>query len=171
MRNKEALRELQGRLALRLQVVRQEAPQRSWLAVEVSRRGFLLPLAQAGEISGLPVVMPVPHTVPWFLGVANLRGALLGVVDLASFFGLAQPGDRPDARLVALNPALEVPCTLLVDRLAGLRSEAMLVAEPAPTGAVPGFLGQRFRDAQDRPWQELKLSSLAVDPTFQRIAA
>jgi twitching motility protein PilI len=171
MGTKEALRELQGRLAERLQAVRREAPQRSWLAVEVARRGFLLPLAQAGEISGVPAVVPVPHTVRWFLGVANLRGALVGVVDLAALFGVSSTGERPDARLVALNPALEVPCALLVDRLAGLRSESMLQPETADDATRPGFLGQRFRDAQGRLWQELVLSALAVDPTFRRIAA
>ena len=48
MANKEALRELQQRLADRLQMVRQQAPARSWLAVEVAGHGFLLALDQAG---------------------------------------------------------------------------------------------------------------------------
>jgi twitching motility protein PilI len=138
----------------------------------VARQGYLLPLAQAGEIFGLQPVVPVPHTVRWFLGVANLRGALVGVVDVAALFGQGVPGaERPEARLVALNPALELPCALLVDRLAGLRSEAMLQREEHTDAQRPAFVGDRYRDAQGRAWQELVLSALALDSTFLRIAA
>lgn len=172
MANKEALRELQGRLAQRLQTVRSEAAQRSWLAVEVAGRGFLLPLNQAGEIFPLSPILGVPHTRAWFLGVANLRGALVGVVDLAAFLGLGSDvKDRSDARLVGLNPNLDINCAVLIDRLAGLRSESALQVEAAPTGSRPAFVGGRFRDAAGRPWQELQLGALAGDPAFRQIAA
>ena len=61
MANKEALRELQQRLAERLQTVREQAPLRSWLAVEIAGHGFLLPLDQSGEIFPLATIHPVPH--------------------------------------------------------------------------------------------------------------
>jgi len=64
------------------------AAARASLAVEAGGLGFLLPLPQAGEIFPLTEVLPVAHTKPWFLGVANLRGGLHGVVDLAAFLGL-----------------------------------------------------------------------------------
>jgi twitching motility protein PilI len=172
MANKEALRELQGRLAQRLQSARNEAAQRSWLAVEVAGRGFLLPLNQAGEIFPMSPILAVPHTRPWFLGVANLRGALVGVVDLAAFLGIgADSKDRSDARLVGLNPNLDINCAVLIDRLAGLRNEAALQVEAAPAGGRPGFAGGRFRDAAGRAWQELQLGALAADPAFRQIAA
>ena len=84
MAHREALKELQTRLAARLQAAKAEnITVASWLAVESGERRFLLPLAQAGEISAWAGVQPVPYTQPWFLGVANLRGTLTGVVDLA----------------------------------------------------------------------------------------
>src|SRR5690606_34769362 len=109
MANKEALRELQTRLASRLQMAREQAPTRNWLAVDIAGHGFLLPLDQAGEIFPLSALQGVPHSQPWFLGVANLRGHLHGVVDLAVFIGLDRPanrwgveqGARDGARLVA----------------------------------------------------------------------
>ena len=73
MANREALRELQARLAERLQLVRTEARQVSWLAVECAGQGLLLPLQGAGEIFSMATLMPVAHTQPWFMGVANLR--------------------------------------------------------------------------------------------------
>lgn len=51
MANRQALRELQARLADRLQAARTSAsPGAHWLAVQVGGRNYLLPLEQAGEI-------------------------------------------------------------------------------------------------------------------------
>lgn len=174
MARREALRELQSRLAERLQGARARAETAaSWLAVEAGGQGLLLPLGQAGEIFPLAPLVPVPHTLPWFLGVANLRGRLHGVVDLATFLGLrgAARGEavREQARLVAFNPALDCNCALLVDRLLGLRSQEQLRAD-LDERPRPAFAAQRLVDAGGRRWQELQLAELAADEVFLRIA-
>jgi twitching motility protein PilI len=173
MANKQALRELQSRLADRLQAARTQERATSWLAVESAGRRFLLPLQQAGEIFSPVPVVSVPHTQPWFLGVANLRGGLFGVVDLARFLGLRSgeaESPRDQSRLVVFNPALDLNCALLVDRLAGLRSADQLHAETAVPGAPrPAFAGLRYRDAAGLAWQELDLAALAVDDAFVKI--
>src|SRR5205085_11138200 len=106
MANREALRELQSRLASRLQAARTEGVQAGWLAVEAAGGKFLFPLAQSGEIFPFAAPQEVPYTQGWFLGVANLRGGLYGVVDLASFVtgqapALRSDAGRAEARLVA----------------------------------------------------------------------
>lgn len=174
MANKEALRELQTRLAERLKEVRSQARSRAWLAVECSGHGFLLPLQEAGEIFAPTAIVPVAHVKPWFLGVANLRGGLHGVVDLAAFLGV-KGADRPAeavrerSQLVAFSAALEINCALLVDRLAGLRSAGQLTEEAGSEESRPPFVGGRFRDAAGRPWQELRLSELAHHDAFLKI--
>ncbi|PPE68137.1 chemotaxis protein CheW [Caldimonas caldifontis] len=177
MANKEALRELQSRLAERLQAARTEARTASWLAVEAAGQRFLLPLQEAGEIFPFSSCVSVPHTSPWFLGVANLRGGLHGVVDLGGFLGLkpvnlnTTDSLRDQLRLVALNPSLDINCALLVERLAGLRNRDQLAPadDAAAAEARPDFVGQRLRDPQGRVWQELNLAALARDEAFLRI--
>lgn len=182
MANKDALRELQQRLAERLQTVREQAPTRNWLAVEMAGHGFLLPLDQAGEIFPLSAVHAVPHSQPWFMGVANLRGQLHGVIDLAGFLGLPRRTPRPvldpgretreAGRLVAFNGKLQVNAALLVDRLLGLRQAGVLQPAPAVDDAgKPHFIGQQMADAQGRIWYELDLAALAADEAFARIDA
>jgi twitching motility protein PilI len=170
MANKQALRDLQSRLAERLQAARTEPLARSWLAVECSSRGFLFPLREAGEIFPMAPMVPVPHSHRWFLGVSNLRGHLHGVVDLAGFLGV-KTGEVPreQARLVGFNQALDINCVLLVDRLSGLRSEDDLTRDADDGIARPTFAGGRFRDASERVWQELHLAELAGDESFLRI--
>lgn len=174
MAKKEALRELQTRLAERLQAARAQPTSVGWLAVECAGHGVLLPLAQAGEIFSLAPLVAVPHTQPWFMGVANLRGRLHGVVDLARFLGLAAvhvagEAGREQSRLVAFNPALEINCALLVDRLAGLRSAEQLTSEDDPRPR-PAFAGARYLDAAGRRWQALQLAALAGDESFLKVA-
>ncbi|NML15153.1 chemotaxis protein CheW [Azohydromonas caseinilytica] len=198
MARKDALKELQARLAQRLQEVPAgEAP--AWLAVECAGARLLLPLQEAGEIvEHAPPLLPLPHAQPWFEGVLNLRGHLHGVVDLAVFLGLRPPGapHSPASRLVALNPALGLHCALRVDRLAGLRSAAQLVPLPtppvngadaaalggipagtaagAPAGDAPAsrpaFAGELYGDNQGRTWQALRLAALARDTHFLHVA-
>ena len=72
MANREALRDLQSRLAGRLQAARSEGVSvAAWLAVQAGGRDFLLPLTQSGEIFPWTGVQPVPYTQSWFLGIAN----------------------------------------------------------------------------------------------------
>jgi twitching motility protein PilI len=180
MAKREALRELQSRLAERMQAARTQQRGLSWLAVECRGQGLLFPLQQAGEIFPVVSLLGVPHTQPWFSGVANLRGGLHGVVDLAGFLGLpaANTGEtlpREQSRLVALNPGLGLNCALLVDRLAGLRNAEQLTrvedGDGAAPAARPAFAGARFQDGSGRAWQEIVLSALAQNEQFLAIVA
>jgi twitching motility protein PilI len=175
MPSKDALRELQLRLANRLQAARERPREAGWLAVECAQVGLLLPLAQAGEIHAARQAAPVPHAKPWMVGVANLRGQLNTVIDLGSFLQLRQPiapgAPRTGAQLVMLNPSLRVNAAILVDRLAGLRDTEQLERLPEASEPRPGFAGATWRDAQGRVWQELDLAALVQDPQFLDVAA
>ncbi len=170
MANKQALRDLQSRLAERLQTAKTQDRGKSWLAVECSSRGFLIPLKDAGEIFAMAPLLPVPHSHRWFLGVSNLRGHLHGVVDLAGFLGVKiHDPARDSGRLVGFNQALDINCVLLVDALSGLRSEDELAREADLDGEKPLFAGHRYRDQASRVWQELNLAELAGDEAFLKI--
>lgn len=181
MANKEALRALQQRLAERLQTVREHAPERKWLAVDIAGHGFLMPLEQAGEIFPLSPVQAIPHSRPWFLGVANLRGHLHGVVDIGVFLGLSERSARSltevggkdgGGRLIALNAALQINVALLVDRLLGLRSASALQAvDKAADQGRPHFVNETMVDGDGRTWYELDLAALSVDEAFLKIDA
>lgn len=176
MANREALRELQNRLAARLLQARTETRVLSWLAVECAGHGLLVPLPTAGEIFPVSTLLPVPHTRAWFMGVANLRGGLHGVVDLAAFLGLRPPvatdSVREQSQLLAFNATQGAQCAVLIDRLAGLRSPGQLTAEPSTdSSARPAFAGAQWRDAAGRLWQEIDLAALARNEQFLAIAA
>lgn len=172
MSDRQALRDLQTRLAQRLQSARSQSEQTvSWLAVQAGGVNYLLPLGQAGEIFTPTTLLPVPYTRAWFLGVANLRGALCGVIDLAGFIHQDRlQGARPvlgaESRLVALNMNLGAHCALLIDRLVGLRSGSVFVSQTPPAQDAPAFFGPCYADAVQAQWQVLDLQALAEWPEF-----
>lgn len=176
MSNKDALRALQLRLANRLQAARERPREAGWLAVECASVGLLLPLGQAGEIHSAREFIPVPHSVEWMTGVANVRGQLNAVLDLAAFLGLRPPQAvsdmaRQTAQLVVMNASMRVNCALLIDRLAGLRDAEQLDRLPDDDVPRPAFAPRRWRDAQGRIWDELDLTVLINDPMFLDVAA
>ena len=175
MANREALRELQIRLASRLQAARTEGVSvSSWLAIESAGKFYLLPLGHAGEIFPRSVVQPVPYTQKWFLGVANLRGGLVGVIDLAGLLGESQQRTEQamaETSLLSLNAALEVNAALLVDRLAGLRGTDAFVSSEPPAEDAPVFFGTTYLDSSGTRWQELNLQALSQHPAFLSIRA
>jgi twitching motility protein PilI len=176
MANRQALRDLQTRLAARLQQARTEGVAPGWLAVELMGRKCLMPLAQSGEIFPITQVQKVPYTRDWFMGVANLRGGLYGVVDLANFISSTpvqrhfDGGIRDQARLIALNSAMEINCALLIDRLSGLRGVADFVSREAAPEGSPDFMSAQYQDKTGQTWTELDLQLLATSSKFLGIA-
>jgi twitching motility protein PilI len=162
----------------------------AWLAVEAGRHHYLLSLGDTGEIFPWTAPQPVPHTVAWFLGVANLRGGLYGVVRLEAF---ADADARSDAhravrrsaetpapapsRLIALHSRFDVNCALQVDRVIGLRGAELF--EPAPDddgedddatpGAAPAWRARTRVDAAGTRWRTLDLQALARHPRFLNV--
>lgn len=176
MANKQALRDLQTRLAQRLQAARSEGVAASWLGVELGGGKYLFPLSHSGEIFPWSTTQFVPYTQAWYLGVANLRGGLYGVVDFASYLSGAAPAIRSDmarneSRLIALNAALEVNCALLIDRLAGLKSAKSFVDVADSRADAPVFFGKRLTDETGAQWQEINLQMLCAELNFLSIRA
>lgn len=178
MANRQALRELQARLAERLQAARSNTSKgASWLAVQAGSRNYLLPLDQAGEIFPWTTAMKVPYAAPWFWGVVNLRGSLAGVVDLCALLG--HPVERTEqslheVSLLLINPALQVNAALVVDRLLGLRgaedfASTVESSTQEMASSASSCMGQGYVDHTGGVWQVLQLHALVQSPEFLNI--
>jgi len=179
MANKDALKALQDRLAERLKQAQSLPPAQNWLAVDVAGHGFLLPLADAGEIFPQGPVQHVPHCQSWMMGIANLRGHLHVVVDLAGFLGLSTPVQtakvakdfKLEGRLVAFGNHFQINAALRVDRLLGIRRPDEMRPVVQSANNRPHFVTHAWKSADERVWHELNLSALAADDVFMKVAA
>lgn len=151
------------------------------LGVVIGGHPCLLDLTQIGEISMPQAVAPVPLTRDWYLGLANIRGNLTGVIDLARYQGLAPAtatravstvstvSTIAERRLITLAPRLGFNCALLAERVLGLRKKADMLVVDGPHQAdsgAPAWRNQHFQDADGQRWTLLDLAQLVREPRF-----
>ena len=69
-----------------------EAPPASMqrMAVRLGELALLIPWDGGREVLPAPAAARIPHTAPWLRGIANVRGALVPVVDLAAALGTSR---------------------------------------------------------------------------------
>lgn len=164
-----SLQQFQTELARKLADSADRPVGTGWLGVSWQGVRALLPLAQAGEIFNPVALQRLPHTQPWVLGVASLRGGLTVVVDWVRLLGLTPTVPMHATELdtvywVSLNPALGAGAALCVDHLLGLRNPADWVVLDG-ANAHPG-VQRTWRDEAGETWHELDLQALARSPDF-----
>lgn len=165
------LREFQTKLVERMQAATSGvATQASKLGVMIGQTRWLLSLQEAGEIVSVGQITKVPLTQDWFLGLTNIRGNLVSVIDLANFRGMAPTPVDKESRIVAFAPTLSFNSGLLVSRVMGLRNVAEMDLQQGDDAVsdVP-WATKRYLDRDSQVWTELDLSLIVQDPQFLHV--
>ena len=163
------LREFSTNLAQRLKDAPGLPTEPTRLAVRVGAENFLIEMGSAGEIVSLPDVAPVPWTRPWYRGLANVRGRLVGVVDLLQMSGRAPLPPEQAQQLLVFGEGVSVNAGILITRAFGIRNLKDLTALPAAGQTAATWEQVRFRDADGLAYAELDLREFARAPAFAAI--
>lgn len=164
------LREFQAQLVERMQNARSGEDARvNQLGVLIGGKRWLLNLQTAGEIVSVATITEVPLTQPWFLGLANIRGNLISVIDFACFQGQAPVSVDKDSRIVAFAPTLSFNSGLLVSRVLGLHNVAEMEAQTDVQDQAAPWSGKRYVDREAQVWTELDLSLMIQNPQFLHV--
>jgi len=144
----------------------------SGVAFRLADLRLVTALDEVTEVLPCPDHTPVPGTKHWVKGVANVRGNLITIIDLAEYFGKGAVFLDERARLLVMNvPGLNAG--LLVHEVLGLRhfdEDAERHALPALDDPVMAHVrGAFLRD--EVLWGEFDMKSLAESPTFKHVAA
>ncbi|GAB2850391.1 hypothetical protein GCM10027277_18220 [Pseudoduganella ginsengisoli] len=138
------------------------------LGVQLGTVRCLLDLTQVSEIVPLQAITPVPLTHDWYLGLANIRGNLTGVVDLARYCGEAAVAQTGECRIVTFAPGLGLHGALLASRVLGLRNVETMQAEAADP-AISRWCAQQYTDAEGQRWTRLDLALLVHEERFLQV--
>ncbi|AKU23910.1 chemotaxis protein CheW [Massilia sp. MB5] len=138
------------------------------LGVQAGALRGLLDLTQIGEIVPCQALTPVPLAQDWYLGLANIRGNLTGVVDLARYLGEAPCAPEADSRFITFAPALGYNCALLVARVLGLRRLDEMREGAAAAAEAQPWCAQQFEDKENQVWTRLDLGLLVREARFQQ---
>jgi twitching motility protein PilI len=165
------LRDFSAQLAARLQSAPGAAAgaEPARLAIRIGSGSYLLNMSSTGEIVSAPAVTPVPWTKPWYLGLANVRGRLVGVVDLQQLAGSAPMAAEEAQQLVVFSESLKFNAGLLITRAFGLRN----LKDLEPLGALQDrarpWEARAFRDTDGSRLVELDLQQLTTYEEFTSI--
>ncbi len=82
---------------------------------------YTVPIGNVTEIGQPLTLTPIPNVPNWVLGVANLRGDIISMVDLRTFLGLESLPYRQDSRmLVAQTSREDMTVGLIIDQVNGI---------------------------------------------------
>lgn len=124
------------------------------------------------EILPLPQITPVPGAQGWMLGVANVRGNLLPIVDLKQFLEGERTVLHESQRMLVVHQA-GGDVAVTIDELFGQRSFHETNEVPADAlaqGRYAHFVDRAFR-LGDHEWGIFSLDRLTRTPEFRQAAA
>lgn len=142
------------------------------IGFRVGTRHMVSSISEVNEILTFPSMTIVPGTRPWLLGVANVRGNLVPVVDLKNFL----EGERTqlsDATRVLVVRQLGGSVGLLVDEVLGQRNfsdEQRAEALEEEDDRYRRFVAEKYLLGEVH-WGLFSMAALVRTPDFVQAAA
>lgn len=135
-------------------------------------RHFVSSISEVNEILTWPALTTVPGAKAWLLGIANVRGNLVPVIDLRDFIlgGRNQVGDASRVLLVRQTGG---SVGLLVDEVLGQRSfaeEQLAAAVGEDDERFARFVGENVQLGEIQ-WGLFSMAALVRSTQFQQAAA
>ena len=143
------------------------------MGFRIGEEQFVASREQVREVLMLPdAVTRVPGARRWLLGIANLRGHLLPLIDVKLLLGSGRTTLRRTTRVISVNHR-EVPAGLVVDEVLGFRR--FMDHEFANEAAETIVRCDRFLDGSyqrgDESWPVFNLFDLVESNMFLQAAA
>lgn len=81
----------------------QDKPLQQYLSFQLADREYAVDILRVQEIREWSAVTPVPNAAPYVLGVMNLRGAVVPVIDLRLRMGLPAKARTPHTVIIVIH--------------------------------------------------------------------
>lgn len=133
---------------------------------------WAIPLDQVAEFVEIQDCTPLPGVKPWVVGVSNLRGKLLPVVDFAQFLGGQLSVAHRLQRIVVLDRQ-DTFVGLVVDAINGMRhfsNEAYEADTQEVSPTFRPFIQGFYRATDGARMLLLNPDALIENPLFQDVA-
>ena len=141
------------------------------IGFRLGTRNLLSGINEVNEILLMPAMTPVPGVKPWLLGVANVRGNLIAIVDLRGYIeGTRTPVNDRSRVLLARQPGGSVG--LLVDEVLGQRNitdENIPLEEGEDDERWGRYVTRRY-ELGEKTFGVFSMASLVKSPDFIQAA-
>ena len=132
-----------------------------------------IPLSSGLEIGHLPDITPLPNLPDWVLGISNIRGEIVSIVNLKGFFGWPSRGPERGSRFIVMHHA-DIKVGMMVDGIRGIlsldRINADIQDSPFHRGEASSYvLG--FVVSEEKPLYILDTEKLLSSPRMTSFVA
>jgi len=124
-----------------------------YMSFSLGKEEYAIPLLSVKEVLGMPEVTPVPQTPSYFLGIMNLRGQVISVMDLRLKLGI-KPKDSAET-VVVICQIGDLVVGITVDSVNSVINPGE--GEISPSPEVEATKNARFVSAVYRKGTELVL--------------
>jgi twitching motility protein PilI len=170
----ELLRELESRVRSNaVGLPEQEEIVQTWSGIgfRLGEHYFVSPMSEVTELFRVPAFTRLPNVKPWILGVSNIRGRLIPIVDLSSFFSINAESPLRSRRILVIEQNEQLD-GLVVDGVEGMQyfdAESYSEVVPSiPEQLSPYIVGHFQKD--DRIWFRFSMKALSDHELFQEVA-
>lgn len=145
-----------------------------WSGIGFSLLGcrFVAPLGQVAEMLEMPTFTRLPGVQPWAIGLANVRGRLLPLIDMPQFLGGRAAVQKKQHRVLVVDTQ-NFFCGLIVDQAFGMqhftKEGYSQQAADLPSVLEPLVRGS-YADASGQAWAVMHIPSLVQNPRFANAA-
>jgi len=168
MAKESQLREYQTSILARLENAKKagaEAPA-GYLGVVIGSKNVLVNLQEISETLPIMDIHRVPIVKPWFLGVANVRGVLYAINDLAQMLENTFTSISSNARLLLISDAVTSNVAFVVDKMIGLRKLDEMKPGKETAEEDICLKAQTYQDDENRVWYMLDCDKLVRSKEF-----
>jgi purine-binding chemotaxis protein CheW len=128
----------------------------------LAQERYAIPTAAVREVYPLKDLTPLPCTPPFVLGVINVRGQILPVIDIKEFFDLPEQGIT-DLHKVIIVQHEELELGILADVVLGMRMLQINVVQPSlPT--LTGIREEYLKGVTAERLVVLDVAKILADP-------
>ncbi|MCM2472787.1 chemotaxis protein CheW [Rhizobium sp. CG5] len=104
---------------------------RELIAFRIGDQEFCVNIMNVREIRGWTVATPLPHSPPYVMGVINLRGAVLPIMNLATRLGM-KPAEPTQRHVIIVTQIKQKVVGLLVDAVSDILTVTEDNIQPTP---------------------------------------
>lgn len=122
-----------------------------YIEFSLGHERYALPLMMVKEVISVPVPTPIPNSAPHFLGIVNLRGNIISIIDLRSKLKIKKNADLPEESVIIIDAGISL-MGIVVDSINKVLTfkEGELSDMPAvETQVDAGFISGIYKSEKD----------------------
>ncbi|MFQ3229058.1 chemotaxis protein CheW [Reinekea sp.] len=143
----------------------------SGIGFRIGEHYFVAPMSEVKEILRVPAYTRLPNVQAWVLGVSNIRGRLIPIIDLNTFLSYESQLAIRNRRILVIEQN-EQSDGLVIDGVEGMQyfpvDDFNESAPAIPEGIKPFVTGHFVKE--DRVWCRFNMRDLFENEEFQGVA-